>query len=92
MLLRSTYCAWRDVAGSQVLHQLFIINPELRGDMSEVERQELRRHWFLKLARKPAQVRSHVLLIALYSTILTTTMTGQRFPKLVGTTLSTALR
>eukprot|EP00560_Eucampia_antarctica_P004676 CAMPEP_0197836638 /NCGR_PEP_ID=MMETSP1437-20131217/29579_1 /TAXON_ID=49252 ORGANISM="Eucampia antarctica, Strain CCMP1452" /NCGR_SAMPLE_ID=MMETSP1437 /ASSEMBLY_ACC=CAM_ASM_001096 /LENGTH=449 /DNA_ID=CAMNT_0043442971 /DNA_START=52 /DNA_END=1401 /DNA_ORIENTATION=+ len=39
------------VATALVVHQIFILDPTLMGAMSEEERNELRKHWFPKLAR-----------------------------------------
>ncbi|KAL0484475.1 hypothetical protein AKO1_005124 [Acrasis kona] len=39
------------VATAMVLQKLFFICPEARGDMSEEERNELRKDWYNKLAR-----------------------------------------
>ena len=40
------------VAVALVIHQLFTLDPTIRGDMSDDERKHLRRKWYTKLARQ----------------------------------------
>jgi len=43
------------VASALIIQRLFIICPEMRGDLSDIEKHELREKWYNKLAQTPEQ-------------------------------------